>query len=93
MKQTTIELIKNVLCTDETVFPEEAQKIVQLLNTANSVKKPRPGTITEAAKILAVHKATVRRYAKAGLLTPIRISARKVRYDLNEVENLSISGR
>lgn len=92
MKQTTIEIIQNVLAADETVMLEELQKIIQFLTMANTVKPPRPGTITEAAKILSVHEATIRRYAKAGLLTPIRITARKVYYDLNEVETLATSG-
>lgn len=92
MKRTTIELIKNVLSTDETVLPEDAQKILKQLAAVNIEKKPRPGTIREAARILDVHPVTVRRYANAGLLNPIRISSRKVRYNLNEVEHLAQAG-
>lgn len=93
MKPTTFELIKNVLSTDETILPEDAKLIVKQLRTSNIGEKPRPGTISEAAKILDVHPVTVRRYAQAGLLSPIRITARKVRYDLNEVEELARTGR
>jgi uncharacterized protein YfaA (DUF2138 family) len=92
MKPTTIELIKNVLAADETIPPDEANVIEKQLKASASGKKTRPGTIKEAAKILDVHPVTVRRYAQAGLLTPIRITSRKVRYDLNEVQKLAESG-
>lgn len=92
MKQTTIELIKNVLSTDETVLPADAQKVLKQLTAGNEIKKPRPGTIKEAARILDVHPVTVRRYANVGLLNPIRISSRNVRYNLNEVEHLAQAG-
>lgn len=90
MKPKTLEMIKNLLSMDETVLPEEEMFILDLIGTAK--RKPRPGTIEEAAEILGVHTGTIRRYAKAGLLTPIRITSRKVRYDLNAVEELAHSG-
>lgn len=92
MKQATFELIKNVLSTDETVLPNESNALLKTLKTASEGRNPRPGTIKQAADILDVHPVTVRRYAQAGLLTPIRITCRKVRYDLNEVKNLANSG-
>lgn len=92
MKQTTLELIRNVLSTDETILQDDAKAISKQLETSTKVRKPRPGTIKQAAEILNVHPVTVRRYAQAGLLTQIRITCRKVRYDLNEVEELANSG-
>lgn len=92
MKSTTLIIIETALSSDETVRPEQADSILEKIQTSSSSQKPRPGTIKEAAKILEVHPVTVRRYAQAGLLTPIRITCRKVRYDLNEVEELAISG-
>ena len=92
MKQTTLDLIKNVLSTDETISPEQAMDILKHLQKTKAGRKPRPGTIRQAAEILDVHPVTIRRYAKAGLLTPIRITCRKVRYDLNEVEELGNLG-
>lgn len=92
MKQSTLELIKNVLSTDETILPDESNALLKTLQTASAGRKPRPGTIKQAAEVLGVHPVTVRRYAQAGLLTPIRITCRKVRYDLNEVEQLALSG-
>lgn len=92
MKPTTLELIKNVLAADETILPADAQTIVKQLTASRIGRKVRPGTIKQAAEILKVHPVTVRRYAQAGLITPIRITARKVRYDLNEVEDLANTG-
>jgi len=93
MKPTTIAIIETALSSDETIHPEQADSIIKKLRTPKSSRKPRPGTIKQAAAILDVHPVTVRRYAQAGLLTPIRITVRKVRYDLNEVENLALSGQ
>lgn len=92
MKQTTLELIKNVLATDETISPDDAKTILKRMKTG-SIRKNRPGTIKQAAEILDVHPVTIRRYAKAGLIHPIRITQRKVRYDLNEVERLANNGK
>lgn len=92
MKPTTLELMKNVLAADETIIPDHALSIINQLETRPTTRLTRPGSIDEAAKILGVHPVTVRRYAKQGLLTPIRITARNVHYDLNEVEQLAHTG-
>lgn len=92
MKPSTLAIIETTLTSDETLSSEETRTILKKLHSALPEHKPRPGTIKDAAKILDVHPVTVRRYAKAGLLTPIRITARKVRYDLNEVEKLAQTG-
>lgn len=92
MKPSTLAIIETALASDETLPSEETRSILKKLRSASTEQKPRPGTIKDAAKILEVHPVTVRRYAKAGLLTPIRITARKVHYDLNEVEQLAQTG-
>ena len=92
MKPTTLAIMKSALASDDTVSPEQAETILKNLRTSSQDCKPRPGTIKQAAEILEVHPVTIRRYAQAGLLSPIRITCRKVRYDLNEVEQLAESG-
>jgi hypothetical protein len=92
MKQTTYDLIKNVLSTDDTITPDDSRDILRQLQEAKTVPKPCPGTIKQAAEILGEHPVTIRRYAKCGLITPIRITSRKVRYDLNEVKELANTG-
>ncbi|MEI6970360.1 MAG: helix-turn-helix domain-containing protein [bacterium] len=63
-----------------------------ILQAALGKDQPRPGKIAEAAAILHTCKKTIERYGKAGLLTPIRISPRCIRYDLSEVERLATRG-
>ena len=43
----------------------------------------------EAAEILNVCRATIRRYAKRGILNEHRLTARQVRFDREEVERLA----
>lgn len=92
MKTTTLAIIETALSSDDTVHPEQAEIILKKLSDTEPRRKPRPGTIKQAAAILDVHPVTIRRYAQAGLLTQIRITCRKVRYDLNEVQDLADSG-
>ena len=49
-------------------------------------------TARKAGETLGCHPKTVERYAKRGLLTVIRFSARKLRYDLDEVEAFANDG-
>jgi hypothetical protein len=45
-------------------------------------------TRKQVAEILHVHPGSIKRYDRAGILTPIRITPRTVRYDTDEVECL-----
>ena len=69
--------------------PDRTQSII---NAALGKDRPRPGTIRQAAEILGSSTRTVERYARRGLLRTIRLSPRRIRFDLNEVEKLSIEG-
>lgn len=55
-------------------------------------RKPRMGTRKEAMEILGVSIATMGRYVRAGKITPIRLSPKKVRFDLNEIEWFAENG-
>ena len=92
MKPSILAIIETALRSDETLSSEETRSILKKLQSDHPKQKPRSGTIKDTAKILELHPVTIRRYAKAGLLTPIRITARKVRYDLGEVERLALTG-
>jgi len=63
-----------------------------IIAAAKGTQKPRPGTIRQAAEIGCCDPRTIARYAQRGLLTPIRITQRRVRYDLNQVERLFTQG-
>lgn len=70
--------------------PERREAILAAARGPDS--RPRPGTIKQAAEILGTCPRTVERYARRGLLTAIRITPRRVRYDLNAVERLAEQG-
>ena len=55
--------------------------------------RPRPISPKKAAEILGVCRRSLSRYEKRGVLNAIRISPRKIRYDLNEVEALAYGER
>ena len=76
----------------EAVLSAPPERRPAIFTAARGVERPRPGTVRQAAEILESHPRTVQRYADAGLLHPIRISPRRVRYDLNEVERLAMNG-
>jgi len=72
---------------------DPAKREAILLAMRAQPNKPRPGTGREAAAILDCHIKTVQRYADRGILHEIRISPRRIRYDLNEVEHLATTGK
>lgn len=76
----------------EAVLAAPPERRAAIMQAARGGDRPRPGTVRQAAEILGAHPRTVQRYARAGLLHPIRISARRVRFDLREVEALATKG-
>jgi len=76
----------------EAVMSAPADRQAAILAAARGTDKPRPGTITEAAAILGCCNRSVERYARQGLLQQIRITPRKIRYDLTQVERLATRG-
>ena len=83
---TQAELIQAVLAAP----PERESEILAALR-GNPTKR-RPGTVRQAAEILGCHPRTIKRYADTGLLHAIRITPRRVRYDLNQVQQLAENG-
>lgn len=60
-----------------------------IIEAAKGEGKPRPILPKEAAQILGVCRRSLSRYEKRGVLHPIRVSAKKIRYDAREVERLA----
>lgn len=60
----------------------------ELAKTLNPNAKRRLGTARQAAAILETCPTTVKRYARRGLLEGIKIGARRLRFDLDEVQRL-----
>lgn len=68
--------------------PRERWKDIIAVAKGEKKRRPRPIMPKEAAEMLGVCRRSLTRYEKKGILTPIRISSKKIRYDLNEVEAL-----
>ena len=73
-------------------YEDPVRRAAVLRAAQEQTAKPRPVGIREVARVLGCHPKTVQRYVKRQLLHPIRITARRVRYDLNEVEALATRG-
>ena len=91
MKPTTLELIKNVLATDDTVTPAEAKRILDCCRGAKTEKRTLIGA-KETQRLLGISKPTLLSWVKQGKLTQIRFSSRLVRYDAAEVNALANNG-
>ncbi|MBU0676920.1 MAG: helix-turn-helix domain-containing protein [Verrucomicrobia bacterium] len=90
MKTETKTTIETILNADGSLSDSEREVITKALAGGNT--RRRMGTARQAAEILGVHPRTVHRYARMGLLHPARQTARRIRFDLEEVSRLSTEG-
>ena len=90
MKPETQAAIRLLLLADNSV---DATKRAEVLSACIRIQRHRKLiTLRRTAEILGCHGRTVERYARRGLLTPIRYSQRMIRYDLEEVQTFAING-
>ena len=89
-KQTLV-MVQATLSADPNVDRAQARRIMADLN-CNPVGKLKMVSGKQAAEVIECSKYSVRRYAERGYLTPIRLSARVVRYNLAEVERFAQEG-
>jgi hypothetical protein len=87
-----IAAIKALIDTDPTATAEERKTLNAALEQKTVKPKVIPITPKEAASMIGCHVATLRRWEKQGLLMPKRYTARKIRYDRNEVEKFITEG-
>ena len=90
MKENTIELIRTLLNSDETVTKELADSILRICH--KPVAKRSLISAKKAMEILHISRPTLRAYVKSGALTQINYSTRKVRFDEDEVRSFSYGG-
>ena len=90
MKAETLTTLRAILAADTDTPTEQADRILQACRQGNP--RRRLGSKHEAAAILDIHPESVKRYARRGLLHPIKITARRVRYDLDEASRLANYG-
>jgi len=91
MKPETLRLITLALDGDCTVSAADRARI---LSDCAGTAIPKKDMISgrQAMEILCVSRPTLLRYVKSGLLTQVRISCRKIRYDRHEVLHLAEHG-
>lgn len=89
MKTAAIITIETILEADRTIPKGKREKVMNILldrNPAPPPKKKKLINTRQAAEILQIHPVTMRKLAQDGKIPVIRYSARKLRYDLEEVE-------
>ena len=90
MQERTKEHIRLALASDPDISGQLKKRVFSLLEG----KPPRRKLIPtrEACEILDCHPITLRRLEKRGHLKAIRLSARKIRWDLDEIQNFADYG-
>jgi len=91
---TTLDLNKARERLTHVVFNGDPETIARLLDACKAPKRTavRLGSAKQAAELLGACVKTVYRYADAGHITRIRLSKRKIRFDMNEIEELAARG-
>ena len=92
MLPNTKTIIETIVGGDATISPEQKQRIQSVLNPQASSPKRILITTKQAAEILEISTVTLRNYEKKELLTPIRYTARRIRWDRDEVETFKRQG-
>ena len=82
---TQAQVIESILQAPQDRWPH-------IIAAAKGEGKACPITKRKAADIIGCHPRTLDRYATAGILHVIRISPRKIRFNLHEVERLATEG-
>jgi len=92
MRPEILTCIRILVESDASITPEHRREIIKVCSRDPSRRRKRLGTAREVSVLLGCCSRTVERYARQGLLKPIRYSPRKIRYDMDEVERLVEQG-
>lgn len=96
MKNSTVETLTAIAKADTETTPEQIKAILQICKSPTPRRNLIPAR--EACRILgdaegkAISRVTLRNYVKRGRLAEVRLSERKIRFDLQEVERLAYCG-
>lgn len=97
MRAETIASIKMLIKADPDTTPELLEQIERICTGRRSSKRDLIDGNT--ARLLIgggqrpISRVTLSKWVKNGVITPVRISRRIVRYDRNEIEKLAYEGR
>lgn len=87
MDTGTYEILKAALKNDSTLSPSQRTNILRLArNPSGAVEQVKYLTKGEAAEFLKVCKTTIWRLVDQGVLHPIRVGPRSIRYRSDELE-------
>jgi hypothetical protein len=92
MKRETLSTIGTLLQADPTVSEENTGRLLEMIQNP---KKPKPKDLIstkEAAAILKIHPKSLWRWQALGYIQPIRYTARRVRWNFDDVERLAVEG-
>jgi hypothetical protein len=92
MTEQTGATIRAAMSIDTTITPEEEKHLRRALGERRGKQSRTLITTTEACEILECNPVTLRRYENRGLITAIRYSQRKIRWDRDDVLELRDNG-
>lgn len=90
MKESTAKAVIAIIESDNDVSPE-VRKAIQAACDNRTVKR-RTCSAKIAMEVLQCSRPTLRRLAAIGTLDQLNITSRKVRFDLDQVEQLAYNG-
>jgi predicted DNA-binding transcriptional regulator AlpA len=89
MRQETFTIVKSALAADDTVTAKDQAVVLRACRQRQPVEW---GTLKDVAAILQCSRRTARRYRDQGHFSAVKLSPRKVRYDLSEVREFARHG-
>lgn len=97
MTSQTLSIIKAALNGDPTLSSAHRKTILRSCNSPRDEEAMRSApdrllSAKEASAILGISKRTLFRYVRRGLLHPVKLSPRTVRFTAEDIESLCTKG-
>ena len=86
----TKEVIRTLAQTANDLDPATCKALLAVID--GEKRRSRLLSTKAAAEMLGVHVATLRLYGKQGLLTPVRFTARKIRWSEEDISTFMMTG-
>lgn len=90
MKPETVNVIRSILAADDSVSKEQLESFIR--HFEQSTGACRMIDAKEAMRMLGVSRPTLRSYVKAGLISQILYSPRRVMFDEEEIRRFAFAG-
>ena len=87
MKSTTLDVITNIAKSDPEVTPAILNAIIRACKSPGTAR-PRMVNAREAMGILGISRPTLRGLTRSGKLHEVKVTPRKTRFFLDEIEAL-----